>query len=275
MTTISTAYENLVKQIHEGLLVADGVDSIDVRHNVKIIGRSGASHQVDVYWEFRLAGVTYKTCIECKHYSAKVKKSHIAAFAAILDDIGNATGIFATTVGFQEGALLFAKSKGVRLLLVNHLLKTVAITSHITAPSTDITSIRYNKAQASKCLVALGLQSFSLLTSWDPNTQFFDEGGNPKITFRQLFKDKAQSEGKFTLVKPGIFDLTEIGLIEVEEIEYQVHIFRDVSTMEFSVNETQKAIVEDVLQNTSCYLNDDGTVTKFVPGGMAEPHPEA
>lgn len=37
----------------------------------------------------------------------------------------------------------------------------------------------------------------------------------------------------------------------------------DVSTSEFQVNETQKEIVEDVLQNMFCYLNDDVSATEF------------
>ena len=139
------------------MLHSDGVENINVLHNVKIIGRSGASHQIDVYWEFKLAGVTYKTCIECKHYNSSVKKSHIAAFSAVLEDIGNATGIFATTEGYQEGALLFAQAKGIRLLLVNPLLKTVGITMNTTIPSTTFTAINYNKKQTSERLAALGL----------------------------------------------------------------------------------------------------------------------
>jgi hypothetical protein len=74
MTHASLEYEKLVKDLHEALLHADGVQTIDVRHNVKIKGKSGATHQIDVYWEFKLAGVTYKTCIECKHYGTKIKK---------------------------------------------------------------------------------------------------------------------------------------------------------------------------------------------------------
>lgn len=71
---MSTPYELLVQELHQALLNNDGVENINVRHNVKIKGRSGATHQIDVYWEFKLAGVTYKTCIECKHYNTSVKK---------------------------------------------------------------------------------------------------------------------------------------------------------------------------------------------------------
>jgi Restriction endonuclease len=268
MTLISTEYEKLVRELHEALLQADGIDTVDVRQNVKLLGKSGATHQIDVYWEFRLAGVMYKTCIECKYYGTKIKKSHMAAFAAILEDIGNATGIFATTVGFQEGAILFAKSKGIRPLLVNHLIKTVAITSNFVVPSTEIVGISYNKAQAKASLEKLGLESFELTTHWSHSTVFYDASGHPMTTLKELFAGKYEIEGDFNLEKPGLYDSTEIGLLEIDEIKYKIKIFTDQHTMGIPLNETEKAIVEDILGNTSCYLRDDGSVTKFQEQGF-------
>lgn len=45
MSQDSDAYELLVKKLHEALLKHDGVDTINVQHNVKFIGkRDWASH---------------------------------------------------------------------------------------------------------------------------------------------------------------------------------------------------------------------------------------
>lgn len=268
MSNTSIAYERLVKELHEALLHAEGVETIGVIHEAKIIGKSGVTHRVDVYWEFRLGGVKYKTCIECKHYSTRIKKSHIASFSAVLDDIGNATGIFATTVGFQKGALLFAESKGIRLILVNRILKTVFISSNFIVPTTAITAIRYNKAQVSKRLTELGIESYDARIYWDSYTSFYDERGDKTVTLSEFFKGKAARDGEYTLVKPGIYDLTEIGLLEVEEITYSVNIHRNNSTVEINVNSTERAIVEDVLDNSACYLNDDGSIAKISQDGI-------
>jgi len=265
MPNLSVTYEQLVKELHEALLTVDGFESIKVPHDAKIIGKSGATHRIDVYWEFRLAGVAYKTCIECKHYNSRIKKSHIAAFSTILEDIGNATGIFATTIGFQKGALLLSKYKGIQPILVNPLLKTVGITSTFVIPDTTVIAIRYNQAQISKRLTELGLKSCDYQVVWDSNTKFYDAHGNATTTLRIFFKDKTTRDGEFTLAKPGIYDLTEIGLLEVEEITYRVNIHREKSTMEVVVNNTERAIIEDVLENSMCYLNDDGTIAKFQP----------
>ena len=51
-----TEYEHFVQAIYETLLKADGVESIAVRHDVKLPGKSGCDHQIDVYWEFKVAG---------------------------------------------------------------------------------------------------------------------------------------------------------------------------------------------------------------------------
>lgn len=260
---MSIPYEQLIQDLHQALLQNDGVDNVQVLHNVRIKGKSRATHQIDVYWEFRLAGVTYKTCIECKHYNSSVKKSHIAAFSAVLEDIGNATGIFTTTVGYQEGALLFAQSKGIRLLVVNPLLKSVNITLNIAAPSTTITGIKYNQQQISKRLSELGIESHSFYPSWQQETVFYDKDGNVTTTLKNIFHGKAIEDGNFSLDTPEIYDKTEIGLIEIETINYSIRTYHDKREIVVDTNNIERAIMEDVFENISYYLNDDGSVSKI------------
>lgn len=112
-----TEYELLTKTIYEGLLGAEGVENIEVKHNQKILGKSGAKHQIDVYWEHKIAGKTYKTFIECKHYRKNISIGRIRDFYGVLLDTG-ATGIFVTKVGYQSGAKKFANHYGVDLKLV-------------------------------------------------------------------------------------------------------------------------------------------------------------
>jgi hypothetical protein len=112
-----TEYELLTKTIYEGLLQADGVENIEVKHNQKIIGKSGAKHQIDVYWEHRIAGKTYRTLIECKHYRKKISIGRIRDFYGVLSDIG-ANGIFVTKVDYQSGAKKFANHYGIDLKLI-------------------------------------------------------------------------------------------------------------------------------------------------------------
>ena len=43
-------YEKFVQDIYQTLHRAEGFDRIKVNHNVKILGKSGCKHQIDIYW---------------------------------------------------------------------------------------------------------------------------------------------------------------------------------------------------------------------------------
>jgi hypothetical protein len=263
MRDISTEYELLVHDIHAALVSNDCVENVNVLHNVKIKGRSGATHQIDVYWEFKVAGVKYKTCIECKHYSRRIQKSHVASLIAILDDIGNATGIFATTVGYQSGAVLLAKERGVRLVTVNHLLKSINITSNFIIPDTSILDIKYDTEQAKQLLIKNNLDSFSLTNRWNLKTAFYDIDGNPKISLRE-FINQNMADGLGVVRPDELYDQTDLGLLRVTDIHYQQTTSHYQSSQEIVVNDATRAIMEDVLENSAMYLHDDGSISQIV-----------
>jgi hypothetical protein len=224
-------------------------------------GKSGATHQIDVYWEFKLAGTKYRTCIECKHFNTAIKKLHIAAFATILDDIGNATGIFATTVGFQKGAVQLAKQTGIRLVLVNNLIKTVNITILANRSDTLITDIKYDMNQAKERLRERELAGFCLEPRWQKETKFFNATGDYLMTLDELLKDNASSN--VGVIEPeNIYDLTPIGLIRVKSISYKIITSNYELPFVVTANDISKAIMEDVLENHILYLNDDLTITE-------------
>ena len=113
---VGTEYELLVKQIYEQLILEDGVNNVTVSHNIKLKGiRSGLHHQIDVYWEFQLAGEIHRVAIECKNYSNSVSIAKIRDFHGVIDDIGDIKGIFVSTNGFQSGAKQFADRFGITL----------------------------------------------------------------------------------------------------------------------------------------------------------------
>ena len=59
-------YEKFTQEIYQELVNADVVKSTKVKHNIKILGKSGQKHQIDVYWEYEIAGVLHKVAVECK-----------------------------------------------------------------------------------------------------------------------------------------------------------------------------------------------------------------
>lgn len=111
----STEYELFTREIYQQLVDADTVKATKVQHNVKLEGKSGQKHQIDVYWEYEIAGVTHKVAIECKNYSKPIAIGKVRDFYGVLSDLNNVAGIMVTKAGFQEGAKKFAKQYGISL----------------------------------------------------------------------------------------------------------------------------------------------------------------
>jgi hypothetical protein len=265
MSQDSDSYELLVKNLHEALLKHDGVETINVQHNVKLIGKSGASHQIDVYWEFKLAGVTYKTCIECKYYKRSVEKSHIAAFSGILEDLGNATGIFATCSDYQSGAKLFAQAKGIRLVRINYLIKEVNIQGKFITPNLLITDVLFDKEHVKDILKNMGIDNYNYVLKINVEDYLLDKNGKPKDQIKNILEPimKASPVGKGSASIQDSYYLTEIGPVKLLSIDYEITHSETNHEMLIPVNDISNAILNDVLQNTSCYLNDDGSITEI------------
>lgn len=105
---VNTEYEKLTQEIYQAINSLENVKNIDVQHNVRIEGKSGCKHQVDVYWEFELMGETHRVAIECKNYSKEVSVGRVRDFFGVLYDIGDIKGIFVTKTGYQSGAIKYA-----------------------------------------------------------------------------------------------------------------------------------------------------------------------
>jgi hypothetical protein len=114
-----TEFELLVKAIYEEIHSQDSLENVTVEHDVRVVGRSGQAHQIDVYWEFISAGVTHRVAVECKEYKNTVSVGKVRDFYGALDDIGNIHGVFVTTKGYQAGAITFAEHQGISLKTVS------------------------------------------------------------------------------------------------------------------------------------------------------------
>ena len=83
-----TEYELYVTQVYQ-MLVAMDLPECKVQHNVILKGRGGIEHQIDVYWEFTVAGVLHRTAVECKDYNRNVSKERIAALMVAISSFFN------------------------------------------------------------------------------------------------------------------------------------------------------------------------------------------
>jgi len=116
-----TEYEIFVEQVYRALKEEEKY-TIKIERNLIIQGKSGANHEIDVYWEFSYMGKVYKTAIECKDYTRNISKGKIQEFYGKLIDLPDKyEGIFATKLGYQKGAKIYADEYNIDALLINEL----------------------------------------------------------------------------------------------------------------------------------------------------------
>jgi hypothetical protein len=108
-------YEKFTQEIYQELVNADVLKATRVQHNVKLKSKSGQEHQIDVYWEYEIAGVRHRVAIECKNYNRNVEIGKVRDFYGVLSDLNNVAGIMVTKVGYQKGAKEYASTYGITL----------------------------------------------------------------------------------------------------------------------------------------------------------------
>ncbi|ELV8725689.1 restriction endonuclease [Vibrio fluvialis] len=148
-------YESFVQRLQQALISSEDYlkqKNIVVEKNKKIVDKAGIEREFDIYWKYELAGITYETVIECKHYSSAIQVGLIDAFVGKLSDLPQLIPVFATTVGYQSGAETKARQHNIELLIVREqsdsdwvshdgtpLIREVNVEMHLVSP-TIITS---------------------------------------------------------------------------------------------------------------------------------------
>src|SRR5919201_5175633 len=109
-----TAFELQLRRLFE----AHGYRAL---HNVRLTGRSGAEHQIDVLAELELPLQTVRLVVEAKAYDQPVDKDALLKLTQIVDDLGADRGVLATTSYFTPGALKMAEGRNVDLWDRDHV----------------------------------------------------------------------------------------------------------------------------------------------------------
>jgi hypothetical protein len=108
-------FELLTQQIFLILVNQESIRNIDVKHDVSLQGMT-AKHQIDVYWEFEIGGISYATVIQAKDWNTPLNQGELFKFKCVLNDLpGQPKGIVVTRSGYQSGAEEFAKAHGILL----------------------------------------------------------------------------------------------------------------------------------------------------------------
>ena len=110
-----SAFEVFVRDLY----VDDG--DVTVQHDVTEVDRYGAKRQIDVKIARRSRFHRFTTIVECKRWKEPVGRDRIDILAASIEALGAQNGAIFTTTGFEEGAIAYAKGKGIELFRVRDL----------------------------------------------------------------------------------------------------------------------------------------------------------
>lgn len=106
-------FEEFVKKLY-----AKNEHSIHVERNYRTKGASGRNREVDVRVTFGFNPHILTLGIECKYWSNKIDGDIIDVAAAKKEDLRLDKYAVITTVGFEAGAEIYAKSKGIDLFII-------------------------------------------------------------------------------------------------------------------------------------------------------------
>ncbi|WP_037282844.1 restriction endonuclease [Saccharibacillus sacchari] len=121
MKNTGREYELFVAKLQQALLDSDeftAKKNIKVEVNKLIKDNWGIERQFDIYWEYELAGLVYKTIIECKDYNSDISIDKIDSLVGKARDIPDLKLVFATKKGYQSGAKKKAEQNKISLLIV-------------------------------------------------------------------------------------------------------------------------------------------------------------
>lgn len=111
----NTEFELFTQRIYQKLVDNDVLKPTTVEHNVKRKGRSGCGHQIDVYWEYEIAGNQHRVAIECKNYDSLVPVGKVLDFQGVLSDLNNVNGIMVSKKRIPGRRKKYAAEYGISL----------------------------------------------------------------------------------------------------------------------------------------------------------------
>jgi hypothetical protein len=115
-------YEKFVGTVYDAILVAaqitTGMKPILLKKKHKITSTDTTSAEIDIYWEYTIAGITNKVAIECKNLRKPVDLPKIRDFADKIQGLSGIKGIMVTTVGFTKEVIIKANAKNIDLIVI-------------------------------------------------------------------------------------------------------------------------------------------------------------
>ena len=258
-------YEKFTQEIYQKLLNADAPKATNVQHNVKLKGKSGQEHQIDVYWEYEIAGVKHKVAIECKNYNKTVEIGKVRDFFGALYDLNDVKGIMATKKGYQKGAKEYASYYGIdlkELRVPNQGETIIGEIEHIFNISSRrrLFLVNENYAETDKFSVTRYKQrmdsiGFNNTSKWIDSTHIPIQLVDEIITDSNGKNIASLDETEKTIPKNSDSDIvfkyddafinTQWGLIKINEMKYEYKYEKETKVIAIDAQGFVKAILID------------------------------
>lgn len=201
MSNVETKAKNKPEWELLEIIVADIqrqlASNAEVRHNHKVVGKSGRKRKLDVTVSQKVGTSPLFIVFDCKKHKRTVKLKDVAAFSEQLDDVGASLGVMVSNLGFDAGAKAVARKN-------NILLQT-----YRKAGEADWKSLLgeqawgiLTKIELRNLRVLANISGESLQKEISLETQLYDDNGealgNLEINFWELWKQIGQPCGDFS-----------------------------------------------------------------------------
>jgi hypothetical protein len=260
-------YEKFTQEIYQELVNADVLKTTKVQHNVKLKGRSGQEHQIDVYWEYEIAGTKHRVAIVCKNYKKNVAIGKVRDFYGVLCDLNNVSGIMVTKVGFQKGSKEYASEYGISLKELRtpnpgeaiigevELNFNVAVRRCLFLVDKDYSETE--KFSVSKYKHILDWMSLNHESSWANATHIplelvdrniINSNGITIASFDKIEEELPENSDSDIVFKyDNAYVNTRWGKIKINEIKYEYEYSNDKKIIAIDAQDFVKAILKDAL----------------------------
>lgn len=245
-------------------------------HNVKLIGKSGQKHQIDVYWEYQYDNTIFKIAIECKNYNHTVSIGKVRDFFGVLYDLEEVKGIMVTKKGYQEGAKKYGEFYGIDLMELREPEDGEAIVAETTL--TIDCSVRHRLFLIDEDWAKehdLNIQSYKQRLDWlcspvcgkwinathIPLTTKEDKIRNSEgkiiVDIRKLEDElpkKSKHDDGYVYPFENAYVKTECGDIKIKEVKFEYENHTEIKQFKIDAQNITKAILKNAINKEVLFV---------------------
>lgn len=272
----NTEFERFTQRVFQKLESNDVLKPSRVQHNVKLKGKSGCEHQIDVYWEYEKDGISHRVAIECKNYKTHVPIGKVRDFFGVLQDLDNVSGIMVSSKGFQEGAIKFADFHGISLKELRtpeskEVFGAIIVTTHMDcrhcmfaidegwADQNHFSIQRYRERLA---MLYTSKTDYWLKASHLPietkDNIIRDSNGKAIYSMeeleRQLPENPEPGSSFVFLLADAWLDSRYWGAVKIREVKYEYESNEQETTLNLAADDFVEAILNDAISGKTDYV---------------------